>query len=163
MIGNDVVDFNLAKTESNWRRKGFLEKIFSETEIDCVLKAKNPEKKVWELWSRKEAAYKIHSRSTGEIGFYPKKIICLVSKNKKESALMQVQIQNKVYYTFSEITKNYVHSIAIQDKNDFFKVRTIPRNEFCIKINHLPFYKSEKNPISISNHGNFEFIIGLKF
>ena len=29
-IGNDIVDLNLAKTESNWQRPGFLEKQLPE-------------------------------------------------------------------------------------------------------------------------------------
>ena len=29
MIGNDIVDLDLARKESNWKRKGFLDKIFS--------------------------------------------------------------------------------------------------------------------------------------
>ena len=36
MIGNDVVDLQLAKTQSNWQRKGFLEKQFTEFEIYYV-------------------------------------------------------------------------------------------------------------------------------
>ena len=31
--GNDIVDLSLAKTESNWKRKGFLEKIFTENSL----------------------------------------------------------------------------------------------------------------------------------
>jgi phosphopantetheinyl transferase (holo-ACP synthase) len=161
MIGNDVVDFNLAQSESNWKRKGYLEKIFSKTEINYILKSKKQAEKVWELWSRKEATYKIHNRFTGEVGFYPKKIRCLVLKSKK-SGLIEVQVKNEIYYTFSETTKNYIHSIAVKNKNDFFKIYTIPRSNLCLKTNHLPFYKSKKNPISISNHGNYEAIVGLK-
>ena len=29
MIGNDIVDLALAQKESNWKRKGFLDKIFT--------------------------------------------------------------------------------------------------------------------------------------
>ena len=32
MIGNDVVDLELAKKESNWQRRGFLSKIFTKNE-----------------------------------------------------------------------------------------------------------------------------------
>ena len=32
MIGNDIVDLNLAKTQSNWQRKGFLERQFTKKE-----------------------------------------------------------------------------------------------------------------------------------
>jgi hypothetical protein len=32
MIGNDVVDLALAQKESNWKRKGFLNKLFTSVE-----------------------------------------------------------------------------------------------------------------------------------
>ena len=32
MIGNDIIDLSLAETESNWQRKGFLEKQFTAKE-----------------------------------------------------------------------------------------------------------------------------------
>ena len=32
MIGNDIVDLDLARTQSNWQRKGFLDKIFTKKE-----------------------------------------------------------------------------------------------------------------------------------
>ena len=46
MIGNDIVDLNLAKTESNWQRKGFLEKQFTDSEINEILNSENPFLKV---------------------------------------------------------------------------------------------------------------------
>ena len=39
-IGNDIVDLNLAKTESNWQRKGFLEKQFTQKEQEEILTQK---------------------------------------------------------------------------------------------------------------------------
>ena len=47
MIGNDVVDLALAKIESNWQRKGFLNKIFTENEKILIQKSKNQELMVW--------------------------------------------------------------------------------------------------------------------
>ena len=41
MIGNDIVDLALAQKESNWKRKGFLNKIFTEKEQLLILNAKN--------------------------------------------------------------------------------------------------------------------------
>jgi len=57
MIGNDIVDLELALKESNWKRKGFLNKIFTNEEQLLISSAINPEIMVWNLWSRKEAAY----------------------------------------------------------------------------------------------------------
>ncbi len=42
MIGNDLIDIQLAKSQSNWQRKGFLEKQFADTEIVEILSSENP-------------------------------------------------------------------------------------------------------------------------
>ena len=60
MIGNDVVDLNLAKTQSNWERKGFLGKIFTKKEQEFIFNTKSSFEMVWLLWSMKESAYKIY-------------------------------------------------------------------------------------------------------
>ena len=59
MIGNDIVDLALAKKESNWKRNRFLDKIFTQKEQLLIANAINPEIMIWNLWTRKEAAYKI--------------------------------------------------------------------------------------------------------
>ncbi len=49
MIGNDVIDLELAKKESNWKRKGFLTKLFTSFEQELIAKATNQEEMVWML------------------------------------------------------------------------------------------------------------------
>ena len=71
MIGNDIVDLELARKESNWKRKGFLDKIFAKNEQLLIFNAENPDTMVWNLWSRKEAAYKIYNRQTQIRGYFP--------------------------------------------------------------------------------------------
>ena len=63
MIGNDVIDLKAAKKESNWRRKGFLQKLFTETEQDYILHSENPFLSVWLFWSMKEAFFKAQESS----------------------------------------------------------------------------------------------------
>jgi phosphopantetheinyl transferase (holo-ACP synthase) len=70
MIGNDIVDLSLAPKESNWKRKGFLDKIFTKNEQLRIIKSDNPENMVWNLWTRKEAAYKIFNRNCFYIRHY---------------------------------------------------------------------------------------------
>ena len=76
MIGNDIIDLTLAKLESNWQRKGFLEKLFTTFEQSLICNSENPEQMVWHLWSRKEAAYKIYHRETKIRAFIPMQIEC---------------------------------------------------------------------------------------
>ena len=75
-IGNDIVDLNLAKTQSNWQRKGFLEKQFTQKEQNEILNAENPFLKVWLFWSMKEAAYKCYTQKFKERFFAPQKFEC---------------------------------------------------------------------------------------
>jgi phosphopantetheinyl transferase (holo-ACP synthase) len=63
VIGNDIVDLALARKESNWKRPG-LNKIFTTKEQLLISSAENPNTMVWNLWSRKRAAYKIYNRAT---------------------------------------------------------------------------------------------------
>ena len=41
MIGNDIIDLSAAKLESNWQRRGFLEKQFTKNEQRQILSAQN--------------------------------------------------------------------------------------------------------------------------
>ncbi|HBI01226.1 4'-phosphopantetheinyl transferase superfamily protein, partial [uncultured Flavobacterium sp.] len=74
MIGNDVIDLALAKVESNWQRKGYLDKLFTTKEQNLIFSAENRTIMVWILWSKKEAVYKIIRQENGLRGFYPLKI-----------------------------------------------------------------------------------------
>lgn len=108
MIGNDIVDLNLAKTESNWQRKGFLEKQFTISEQKEILNSSNPFRTVWLFWSMKEAAYKCYTQEYHKRFFAPFKFSCKILSNK----LGVVKIESKKYYVKYLLTDNYVYSIA---------------------------------------------------
>ena len=74
MIGNDLVDLELAQQENNWKRPRFLQKIFTREEQDFLATAPNKEIAVWLLWSRKESAYKLVARMKKRRFFAPKKL-----------------------------------------------------------------------------------------
>ena len=95
MIGNDIVDLALAKKESNWKRKGYLDKIFTVSEQLLIQKFTNQELAIWNLWSRKEAVYKIILQKGGIRGYYPIKIECL-DLNLENG---KVQFENQIFYT----------------------------------------------------------------
>lgn len=76
MIGNDLVDLKLAAKQSNWQRKGFLDKLFTPKEQGCILNSSNPFETVWLLWSMKESAYKAYLQTHNERFFAPKKLAC---------------------------------------------------------------------------------------
>ncbi len=112
MTGNDIVDIKVAGKESNWKRKGFLEKIFTQKERICITEAIDSKQMVWTLWSMKESAYKAYTRQFGGRFFAPQKINCTLLSNCKGS----VTISEVSYETTTLITENYIYSVASNSK-----------------------------------------------
>ena len=156
MIGNDIVDLALAQKESNWQRKGFLDKIFTTEEQLLILNSENPEKMVWNLWSRKEAAYKIYNRQTQIRIYNPIQFICC----DIHLAIGRVIYNDNIYFVKTEISDDYIHSIAVTEKEDFNKIVLVDDGIKIEKTNGIPNIFNRKNnslnPISISHHGRFE-------
>ncbi len=184
MIGNDIVDLELAIVQSRWRRKGFLDKVYSSNEQAMILASINPDITVWRLWSMKESVYKARLRVKKQIRINPKTFDCqILSEN-----LGKVICDGMVYYTKSVIKDNYVHSQAQAEEFDmdlFSKVVNLGQNklyseklyaivksyiairkgwkeiDLMIKKNELGipevYYKGVKNDIliSLSHHGRF--------
>lgn len=153
MIGNDVIDLALAKTESNWRRPGFLNKIFTVSEQQFIGKAQNPELMVWQLWSCKEAVYKIINRQYGLRAFIPLKIECLVEENT-------VIYNENQYFTSSEFTEDKIHTIAVSHQEDLAKVIRVSAGQIH-KINGIPYYGNAA--ASVSHHGRYLENIALNY
>ena len=155
MIGNDIVDLALAKKESNWNRKGFLEKIFTKEEQLLISTSKNPDSMVWNLWSRKEAAYKIYNRETGIRGYFPLKLICKYTNEKSG----YVTCNGRKYFTKTTITNDKIHTIAVVEYSYFNKIKQIEQGIKIYKKNGIPFIKTHNDsisrPVSISHHGDF--------
>ncbi|HNU88021.1 MAG TPA: 4'-phosphopantetheinyl transferase superfamily protein [Ferruginibacter sp.] len=111
MTGNDIIDMAAAAAESNWQRKGFLEKIFTPPEQQYIREASCPQEMVWRLWSMKESAYKIYTRQYGGRSFAPLKLHCsLFSRSAGK-----VEINSTTYYITTCTGKKYIYSIAKQD------------------------------------------------
>ena len=121
MRGNDIVDIKLAAKESNWQRKGWLEKIFTPQEQSYIKQAPHAEKIVWTLWSMKESAYKIYTRQYGDRFFAPQKFNC----NLLTDSTGTVTIGKIVYPTTTSITNNYIYSVA-----NFFEFTTLPPADY---------------------------------
>jgi phosphopantetheinyl transferase (holo-ACP synthase) len=165
MIGNDIVDLALAQKESNWKRKGFLDKIFTSNEQLLILNAGNPTIMVWNLWSRKEAAYKIYNRQTQIRGYFPLQLECFDLEIIDEIIFGKVVIKDLVYLTKTVITNQFINTIAVENSQDFDKITTLENRKNIKKNNGIPSYFENKSsapkPISISHHGRFEQIISI--
>lgn len=163
MIGNDIVDLALAQKESNWQRKGFLDKIFTKEEQLLILNAKNPEIMVWNLWSRKEATYKIYNRKTQIRGYFPLQLECIDLEVIDGFTFGKVFIKDFIYYTKTAITNQFIHTIAVEKVQDFDRIKTLNNRVNIRKYNGIPSYFDNDNlalkPMSISHHGRFEQIV----
>jgi hypothetical protein len=127
-IGNDIVDLNFAQTESNWQRKGFLEKQFTHKEQDEILNSEHPFLKVWLFWSMKEAAYKCYTQRVEKRFFAPQKFEC--SLFSKEEGL--VIYEDTKFYTTTVCNTFYIHTIAELIK------RVLVRHYFITNKNYSP-------------------------
>ncbi len=173
MLGNDVVDLRKAKVDSNWRRNGYLAKIFSNNEQEQILRAKDPDKLVWRLWSMKEATYKIVNRQTQRRLYNPLKFSCFF--NGFEGV---VHFGEQIYHTKTLITGNLLHTVATQKKEYLSHIETFYLNnkvdypsQFSLKFapyfldknaNGLPILtdKDGKSHVaSISHHGAYLAIV----
>jgi phosphopantetheinyl transferase (holo-ACP synthase) len=161
MIGNDIVDLVLAQQESNWQRKGFLDKIFTNKEQLLIANTIDPELMVWNLWSRKEAAYKIYNRQTGFRGYIPLQLEC----NYEDRNLGTVFCNGHVFFTNTQISNEHICTIAVANKEYFSQIFELNSETKISKTNGIPYLIDEKTktekPVSISHHGRFSQSISL--
>jgi phosphopantetheinyl transferase (holo-ACP synthase) len=165
MIGNDVIDLRLAKAQSNWKRKGFLEKLFTIAEQRFILEATDSETMVWILWSRKEAAYKIFNRETSIRSYNPLQFECLEMVLHDGFYYGKVTCQNYIYHSKTGFNADFVYTIAAEHPSDFGKIHHLENRGKIRKVAGIPSVydpdTKQAKPVSISHHGNFERIISI--
>lgn len=161
MIGNDIVDLALAKKESDWKRPGYLEKIFTIKEQLLIHNAQNQDEMVWNLWSRKEAAYKIYNRETGIRAYIPTQLECIY----ENTTFGIVNCKGNIYYTKTTILGDKIHTIAVIDKSFFNQIVYLNPNEQLNKINGIPFLNNADSktmkPVSKTHHGRYKATIAF--
>lgn len=162
MIGNDVIDLELARSQSNWKRPGFLEKIFTSSEQRLILESIDPEIMVWAFWSRKEAAYKIFNRETGIRSYNPKQFECSAMRYADGFYYGEIINGVSVYYSKTEINPQFIYSIAVVNPDDLDKIYESGGLEIH-KKNNIPYLANDggifEKPVSISHHGKFKRIV----
>lgn len=178
-----MVDLELASRQSNWRRKGFLAKVFSPEEQELIITSTTPNYMVWLLWSMKEAAYKAHQRefkSPRKLNWLAQE--CELKEIDRTSASGIVTVSENTYFTSSEITLKYIYTSAEKSlgsavKNVILEASPSEAKKkllldlssyFDLKIKNLelkkdesgiPFLEGENSfyfdNFSISGHGRF--------
>jgi phosphopantetheinyl transferase (holo-ACP synthase) len=163
MIGNDVIDLQQSRQESNWQRKGFLEKLFTTDEQLLIAQNPEPEIMVWMLWSMKEAAYKIYNRQTKIRQYIPKKLVCTVLSQNENYISGQVICLENIYHTKTKISNDSIHTIAILTADDFNNVIEIENKGISKDTNGIPYLlntaSNTLHDVSISHHGQFEKVV----
>lgn len=156
MMGNDLVDLQLAKTQSNWQRPKFLKKIFTKVEQAFISNSKNPELQVWRFWTMKEAAYKAYNRETGIRGFFPWKLHCEMEDFRNVKFAGKVSIDDRIYFTETIENEEFVYTIAASSLQYLDNIIEINSDTIILKIEDLPFTSISRKPVSITHHGKFE-------
>ena len=150
MLGNDIIDLNRAKVESNWKRTGYLVKIFNAEEQAQIAGSIAPEKMIWLLWSMKEAAYKIINRMSLQRFNSPLKFSCKADEN-----FGFVKFDDKKFLTKSVINENFIHTIASAKANTLATIQTCylnNNNNYVLAFNtQCANYYLEKNGNGIPN------------
>lgn len=156
MIGNDVIDLVAARTESNWRRRGFMDKLFSQEEQTFVTHSNEPEITVWLLWSMKEAGYKIYNRQTGRRGFFPLRLKCSIT-SYGSPITGKVYCDGRLYFTQTVIWDSFIHTVAVTDIEDFDKIKEGSTEAVVKDVAGPPYIGC--SPASISHHGRLTKIV----
>lgn len=110
MIGNDIIDLKLASVQSNWRRKGFLDKLFSNPEKRFIFDSSDASMAVWRLWSMKESVYKIHVRRSKVRRFNPKQFGCECITETEGIVIGE----HNTYKTTTFLNDDFIHTIATE-------------------------------------------------
>jgi phosphopantetheinyl transferase (holo-ACP synthase) len=108
MPGNDIIDISQTRLSTNWRRKGFLQKVFRLKEQELVKRSADPFITVWRMWSMKESAYKLYLQQGHERFFNPSLIHC---KFLSES-LGEVHIRGMKMKTYTEMSSEFIFTTA---------------------------------------------------
>lgn len=172
MIGNDIIDLSLAKTQSNWKRSGFLEKQFTNHEIDSIRKSENPFLLVWRFWSMKEAAYKIVVQQQNKRFFGPKKFECQIVSETEGFVRFEAQTFQSTTTSTSKYIYTAIGSASVQcignkiNRSEMLKQMgtQIGVHDSELKIEKNAFgvpqlYKCGRqisSALSITHHGNFQ-------
>lgn len=150
MIGNDVVDLNLASREKSILRRAVLNKIFTRDEKILIVNADLPDTMAWLCWSQKEAAYKIVNRMTSHrfyapqafesgltpvqsesLSAMPEFVVQDQHEPEKESVVLRgtVKYSKQTFFTMSYIDSDKIITLAAINV-DFVNVKQKISTEF---------------------------------
>ncbi|OYU79032.1 MAG: hypothetical protein CFE23_15920 [Flavobacterium sp. BFFFF1] len=167
MIGNDIVDLSIARQESNWRREGFLSKIYTIDEVNAITTTLDPETMVWIFWTMKESAYKIWHRDYRRRCYNPKYFECKLHEVTATSCTGTVSFGDSKCDSLTTIDSDFILSIcstkdmaltALHVKQTGSKRNVDERNGILRDNTGIPYFESPElagELVSITHHGRF--------
>ena len=179
MIGNDIVDIQLARQQSNWQRPRYLDKIFTCQEQEYIRQSTLPEQMVWRLWSMKEAAYKLYVQMYPGRFYNPKAFKCSLSQSEVLYGTFKCHVTTKITsnYIISEASMNLAkmssevikfNGVSASEQSKFLKSKLLSdvakalhcqRNElqFVKQAHGIPTieYNQKDINVSLSHHGRY--------
>jgi phosphopantetheinyl transferase (holo-ACP synthase) len=112
-VGNDVVDLKEPANADKSQDSRFLKKILTNTEIEFIKNAENPDAALWSCWAGKETAYKVLKKSFPDAAFLPRQWMVTFNKSQVKYSNGKVIIPGKgsVYIRLFS-NSNYVHCVG---------------------------------------------------
>ena len=181
MLGNDIVDIKEAYRTSNWQRPRLLDKLFTPKEQQLISYSEDSFLMVWQLWSMKEAAYKLYTQLYPSRFYSPKDFKCNINTTSKS-----VNYKTFSCYVETKITSDYILSEAhltpskmisevlmfnsknVKDQSTILKTQLLKKLSRGHSVDHVilgivkdeygvPKVRSDLNTyaISLSHHGKY--------
>lgn len=132
MIGNDIVDLQVATEQSCWRRPRFLTKVLTNEERLNLYQADNPDICLWRLWTMKESAYKAYMRKEPIRFFNPKRLKCSLIDEQNG----MVKVGSMTYQTRSYIDRHSIHTVAYTKQVSSFELSCFQINDTTYQGQH---------------------------
>jgi len=120
MVGNDIIDLNLADRHA-WKRKRYLDKVFTASEQRLIQNSNDPGTLLWILWSMKESAYKLHVREHFYQALNPTKFLCFFDQelefasgdSSQGRVEGRVRAGDQVFLTNTIFNQDCIHTLAL--------------------------------------------------
>ncbi|MFT4533415.1 MAG: phosphopantetheinyl transferase (holo-ACP synthase) [Saprospiraceae bacterium] len=145
MVGNDIVDLSISQVGDGTRKIRYLDKLFSDKELDIIHRLGDEDIWIWLLWSVKESVYKIVSRIENRIRYAPKTLRCISITKKSEGKYETiVAYQGHKFVANSELTDHYIHTVA---SNSMIEINQLSSKVFTIFSNENESTSVDRNVI----------------
>ncbi len=106
-LGNDIVDLKDRDALGVWQNQAFLKRVFTSNELDFLKNDPAPEKRVWQFWAAKEAAYKALKQLAPKTIFSPRRF----EVDFKENLVLHEK--RKIRIHSSQVEEEFVHLVAV--------------------------------------------------